>query len=394
MPEHRQKEKRSSLLTLDELIDDYRKLHDMSPSDLDFVLMGYRYEHLFQSFLKKFTSKDVDPPEIYDLWRMAFASLMTRKEDSIAQLTHAWVEASKAFFGEHTSGLTNAFCRKALRDKETILSTFTNALVLGSVLSKRWKSDSGLQKRFSGKVLQRPTAGIGCLDRKGTWQLLSPQHFKEGTHLAISKASADWVQFVIDKVAEKKSLKLLDACAAPGGKLIATLNALEERVTETIAVEAKFKRMERLKGNLKSWGYEDKVHCELYDWSENSEKIPNDFDLILADLPCTGLGTLASRPDLLLKDWSQEDSSLFSLQKLILDNVSERLTKNGLLCVSICSSDPSEIQHINERLMTKPTFRSMLSEENSEEITGWVIIKEGVLIQMKLNSVLRYLKVD
>lgn len=376
MPEHRLKEKRTTLLTLDELIDDYRKVHELSPSDLDFVLMGYRYEHLFQNFLNKFTSKEVKPVEIYDLWRLAFASLLTRKEDSIAQLTHAWVEASKAFFGEHTSGLSNAFCRKVLREKEDILAKKTNATVLGQSLSKRWKQDSGLQRRFSAKVLLRPEAGIGCLDKNGQWQIVNPKIFTVGTHLAISKASADWVNFVLEKIKDKKSIKLLDACAAPGGKFIATLNAIGERCEESIAVEAKFKRMERLKENLQVWGYEKKAQCVLHDWSEENPDIRKDFDLVIADLPCTGLGTLASRPDLLLKDWSQDDASLFALQKQILDNVSQRLTKNGLLCVSICSSDPSEIQHINQILNAKPSFRSMLNEENSEEITGWVIIKE------------------
>jgi len=375
LPQHRSKEKRTLQLTLDELIDDYRKIHDLSPSDLDFLLMAYRFEHIFLDSLNAFTPKKLKPEELEDLWRLAFASLLTRREENIAQLTHAWVEASKSFFGPHTSALSNAFFRRVLRDKDQLLKGLTPHKILGPSLSQRWSKDATLQKRFADKIIQRPEAGISCLDKNGQWQVLEPKHFKAGTHLAISRASALWVDEIAKRIKSIPTPRVLDACAAPGGKLIALLN-IAPQVTQAVAVEAKFKRMQRLEENIAQWGLNQKTKTLLHDWSDQHPNLEGNFEVIVADLPCTGLGTLASRPDLLIKDWTQSDQNLFKLQERIIKNASQRLTKNGLLFVSICSSDPSEVQHINQLLNSTPSFHAELSADNSEEITGWVIIKE------------------
>ncbi len=375
LPQHRLKEKRTLQLTLDELIDDYRKIHELSPSELDFLLMAYRFEHIFIKSLNAFTPKKLKPEELEDLWRLAFASLLTRREENIAQLTHAWVEASKSFFGAHTSALSNAFFRRVLRDKEQILNELSSQKILGPSLSQRWAKHEDIQKRFADKIIQRPEAGISCLDKAGAWHVIEPKTFKSGTHLAISRASALWVDEISQRIKNMPAPRLLDACAAPGGKLIALLNKAPQ-VSSAVAVEAKFKRMQRLEENISIWGLNEKAKTLLHDWSDQHPNLEGNFEVILADLPCTGLGTLASRPDLLIKDWSQSDDNLFKLQERIIKNASQRLTKNGLLCVSICSSDPSEVQHINQILNSTPSFRAELSADNSEEITGWVIIKE------------------
>ncbi|MEZ4815654.1 MAG: hypothetical protein R3A80_10680 [Bdellovibrionota bacterium] len=375
LPQHRIKEKRTLQLTLDELIDDYRKLHELSASELDFLLMAYRFEHIFQKFLKEFLQKPLKPEELTDLWRMAFASLLTRNEDSIAQLTHAWVEASKEFFGPFTASLSNAFLRKALREKSRILLEAQPQDIIGPSLSQRWHTQPELQKRFAARIIRRPDPGIACLDKNSVWQLVDSKTFRAGTHLAISKASALWTAEIIARIKSLDSIKLLDACAAPGGKLIATLNAVP-KIEKALAVDAKFKRIERLKDNLALWGHGDKAQTILHDWSDQHPSIETDFNVVIADLPCTGLGTLASRPDLLIKDWRQDDKNLFRIQERILTNATQCLTKNGLIFASICSSDPSEVQHINKILNSTPSFHSKLSEDNSEEITGWVIIKE------------------
>lgn len=375
LPQHRLKEKRTLQLTLDELIDDYRKIHELTPSELDFLLMAYRYEHIFLDSLNAFTPKKLKPEELEDLWRLAFASLLTRREENIAQLTHAWVEASKSFFGPHTSALSNAFFRRVLRDKEQLLKELNPRKILGPSLTQRWSSHEALQKRFADKIIKRPEAGISCINKEGQWQVIEPKNFHAGTHLAISRASALWVDEIAKRMKEMPSPRVLDACAAPGGKLIALLNKAPQ-ITQAVAVEAKFKRMQRLEENIALWGFSEKANTLLHDWSDQHPSLEGNFEIILADLPCTGLGTLASRPDLLIKDWAQSDQNLFKLQERIVNNASQRLTKNGLLCVSICSSDPSEVQHINQLLNSTPSFHAELSADNSEEITGWVIIKE------------------
>jgi hypothetical protein len=384
LPEHRKKEKRTLTLTLDELIDDYRKLHEMPASEMDFLMMAYRFEHPFQKYRGRFLKgKKVKPEELLDLWRLAFASLLTRKEENLPQITHAWVEASKEYFGDFTASLTNAFCRSVLRDKEDLLKECsTNIdLVLGPTLAKRWAKNADIKKRFAAKILQRPESGINALNAEGNYSLSTKKEFSSELHLALNDSSYAWAKEVESRIREKftknSKLKILDACAAPGGKLIALFTLLKnDYQLEAVAVEAKFKRMERLKENLKAWNLQTEVKCLLHDWSKPVD-LPS-FHVVIADLPCTGLGTLASRPDLLAKNWNDPEGNreLFLLQEQILKSALAHLAKNGVGFVSICSSDPSEVQHLNNLLSAEGRIIATSKIEAFEEISGWVIMKE------------------
>ena len=176
-------------------------------------------------------------------------------------------------------------------------------------------------------------------------------------------------------------------CAAPGGKLIGLLTFLQTlddqkhkffNFEKIAAVDSKFKRVERLKENLKSWKFLDQTQNFIHDWTQDSipEELdpPKKWNLIIADLPCTGLGTLASRPDILLENWSPaSDKELFEIQEKIIKQALKVKAKEGIAFVSICSSDPSEIKNLSQVIGAEPTFQSLLSETNNEEITAWRI---------------------
>ncbi len=398
LPYHRQHEKRTQLLTLDELIDDYRKSHQLSHSDFDFLMMSYRYEYLFQDFLKVFLKAKLKPPGMIDLLRIAFSSLLTRDSQNSAQLTHALVESSKKLFGPHTATLCNAFCRKLLREKEQILNKIQKnpEIFLGPSIMKRWKQHPDLIKRFAQKIISRPSAGISVLKKNLSFEVISLKDFQMGETLALSEGSSElikWMTSLINESIHKTSLtlssqSLLDMCAAPGGKLIgllASLNTCHQSrsnqnqlpMEHVAAVDSKFKRIERLKENLKAWGFE-KVQTHTHDWTleQTLEALspPKKWSFIIADLPCTGLGTLASRPDILLKDWSpSSDKDLFKIQEKIISQALSLKAEKGIAFISICSSDPFEISHISQVLGSKPEFQLSLSETNNEEITAWRI---------------------
>ncbi len=391
-PYHRQQEKRTQMLTLDELIDDYRKAQILSGSDFDFLMMSYRYEHLFQSFFKTFLKGKLKPPAMIDLLRLSFSSLLTRDAQNTAQLTHALVESSKKIFGPHTSTLCNAFCRKLLREKDQILIQIQQnpEVFLGESLLTRWKKQPELIKRFAQKVSTRPNPGISVLKKNKSFDIISLKEFKEGETLALSQGSYDLIKWIAESVKaslENKNLTFLDMCAAPGGKLIGLLTFLQSldkqnknsfNYEKIAAVDSKFKRVERLKGNLKSWQLLDQTQNFIHDWTQDSipEELdpPKKWNLIIADLPCTGLGTLASRPDILLENWSPaSDKELFEIQEKIIKQALRVKAKEGIAFVSICSSDPSEIKNLSQVIGAEPTFQSLLSETNNEEITAWRI---------------------
>ncbi len=389
-PYHRQQEKRTQMLTLDELVDDYRRSQKISHSDFDFLMMSYRYEHLFQDFLKNFLKGKLKPPAMIDLLRIAFSSLLTRDSQNSPQLTHALVESSKKIFGPHTATLCNAFCRKLLREKDQILNqTEKNPeIFLGSSLLARWKKHPETIKRFAQKISSRPPAGISVLKKNKSFESISLKDFKPGETLALSEGSYElikWMSSHFQKSIQNKSLNLLDMCAAPGGKLIGLLTFLnnpdlaknELLFQNIIAVDSKFKRIERLKENLKAWNLE-KVQTIIHDWTEEQRPqvldVPKKWNIVIADLPCSGLGTIASRPDILLRDWGlTSDKQLFAIQEKIIHQALKLKTKDGIAFISICSSDPFEIELISQVLGSKPEFQFLLSEKNNEEMTAWRI---------------------
>src|SRR5208282_5623657 len=86
--------------------------------------------------------------------------------------------------------------------------------------------------------------------------------------------------------------QILDACAAPGGKTL----ILAERNPEAhiLACEPSQRRLAELRERLST--YADRVECRLADATALAEE--SAFDLVLADVPCSGTGTLGRNPEI------------------------------------------------------------------------------------------------
>lgn len=138
--------------------------------------------------------------------------------------------------------------------------------------------------------------------------------------------------------------RILDACAAPGGKT----TALAKRwpTAQITALEADGRRAKRLSENLKARGIAAEVEVgEAIQWMRASDEA---FDLILLDAPCSGSGTLRKHPEL---TWLGDHLDLFRLvrnQRAMLEAAVPRLAPGGLLLFAVCSWLPEEgLQHRN-----------------------------------------------
>jgi 16S rRNA (cytosine967-C5)-methyltransferase len=131
--------------------------------------------------------------------------------------------------------------------------------------------------------------------------------------------------------------RILDACAAPGGKT--TSLALRHPGASLTALEVHPRRVARLRQTLAQRGLEAQViHADAAEWLERSEV---DFDLILLDAPCSGSGTLQKHPEW---PWLNHDDlpRLTGLQRRLLTAASQRLAPGGLLIYAVCSWLPQE----------------------------------------------------
>jgi 16S rRNA (cytosine967-C5)-methyltransferase len=120
--------------------------------------------------------------------------------------------------------------------------------------------------------------------------------------------------------------RVLDLCAAPGGKT----TQLAERAAEVVAVELHPGRARELEHNLKRLGFAN-VTVVVADARELPPELTG-FDRVLVDAPCSGLGVLASRPDL---RWRAQP--LPDLQLELLRVAAERVKPGGSITYSVCT---------------------------------------------------------
>ena len=129
-------------------------------------------------------------------------------------------------------------------------------------------------------------------------------------------------------------LRVLDLCAAPGGKTL-QLAAAGARVT---ALDVSGPRLRRLHENLARTGLSaEVVEADALAWSPEAP-----FDAVLLDAPCTATGTIRRHPDLPHLRASRDVEALTRLQYRLLDRAREFLRPGGRLVYCTCSLLPVE----------------------------------------------------
>ncbi len=133
---------------------------------------------------------------------------------------------------------------------------------------------------------------------------------------------------------------ILDACSAPGGKTVHTLE-LQPEIKQMVAVDADQKRLLRVQENL------DRLQLSATVIHGDASK-PDSwwsgelFDRILCDAPCSATGVIRRHPDI---RWLRRDSDiaeLVTLQKSILNALWDKLKPGGILLYATCSILPDE----------------------------------------------------
>ncbi len=141
-------------------------------------------------------------------------------------------------------------------------------------------------------------------------------------------------------VGAREGERVLDLCAAPGGKsaLLARAVAAQGSV---VAVEKDPRRAERIDENAARLGL--KVRVLVSDAGELPDDAAlRDFDAVLLDAPCSGLGTVRRHPEIRLRRGDAAKGELPELQLRLLRAAAERVRPGGTLVYSVCTPLPSE----------------------------------------------------
>jgi len=167
-------------------------------------------------------------------------------------------------------------------------------------------------------------------------------------------------------VNEKNQLRVLDLCAAPGGKST-HLSTLIGKEGMLVANEVIRSRASILTETLTKWGTGN-VLVTQNDPSAFS-RLEGYFDIILVDAPCSGEGMF--RDEVARNNWSEANANLCAeRQKRILNDVWKSLKQNGLLIYCTCTFNTSENEKIVEWLVeNRPAEIVSLDIEKFPEIT-------------------------
>ena len=167
----------------------------------------------------------------------------------------------------------------------------------------------------------------------------------------------------------KPGMRVLDACAAPGGKLTHLLEYTKD--LDLVGLDIDALRLEKIEQNLKRIGRNASLVCgDAADPATWYDGVP--FDRILADVPCSSSGVIRRHPDIKLLRRINDIPQLVKRQKKILQSLWTLLKPGGLLLYCTCSifKDENERQiewfvENHDNCMEKPLKLLKWGEESS-----------------------------
>lgn len=276
----------------------------------------------------------------------------------------ATVDAARALGRSHQAGMVNAVLRRAQReglptadpaqawpswlleavrqdwpeDADAILAASAAPAPLWlRVNRQRIGRDDYLQRLREAGLEATTHPSLADALRLDTSHAVSAlPGFDEGL-ASVQDASA---QAVADAFAPAPGLRVLDACAAPGGKT-AHLLEREPRLRMT-ALDIDARRLRRTRETLARVGVEAEVALHAADAADldawwRIDSTPEQFDAVLIDAPCSATGIVRRQPDILLHRREQDLDALVATQARLLDALWPTLASGGVLVYATCS---------------------------------------------------------
>ena len=342
-------------------------------------------DYILEQFLPRGLAK-LDAP-VREILRAALAQARYMQVPVSAAVNEA-VKLTRTFKKSSASGLVNAVLRKACSyelDAAVFQDEIQRLMVLGSAgrdvaefLHKNYpdealgiltyKADDGLTSLRAnplkasaaqlctlltqqGAAEARPGIVPGSVLARFEGSPADSALFRQGYYHVEGQAS----QLAALCVGAAPGETVLDLCAAPGGKTILLAEQMQGR-GELYSCDAAENRVGLIRTAVDRMGFAW-VHTLCNDATKPNPALPM-ADRILADVPCSGLGILAKKPDLRYKKLeAARQAELLATQAAILDTAASQLRAGGRLVYSTCTIDPAENQQqIAAFLQRHPEF--------------------------------------
>jgi len=272
----------------------------------------------------------------------------------------ATVEAARALGRTHQAGLVNALLRRALRDglppadpeaawpawllqalredwpdrADAILAASAEEAAMWLRVNRRLARPADIAARLGeAGIGAEPVATLPDALRLDTPQpvALLPG-FADGA-VSVQDGSA---QLVADALAPPAGARVLDACAAPGGKAAHLLE--RDPALRLLALDVDGARLARVEETLRRVGVAGQAQLRAADALEvGTWWNGTPFEAILLDAPCSASGVIRRHPDILLHRRASDLAALVSVQARLLDALWPALARGGALLYATCS---------------------------------------------------------
>ena len=291
---------------------------------------------------------------------------------------HETVEAAKALRGERIGGLVNAVLRALQRSGEKpdrcAVGRFAPPALSAALLGSLGREEADA---FLAASLERPPFTIRAnrfrATREGLLSRLaeagmdpSPCRFAPdgivlgepgGVHADPGLRSGEYLvtdegaQLIAPLLSPAAGEELLDACASPGGKTthLAALAGGKARIVAT-DLPGRLRVLEQTLSRLGVTG----VRVRAHDFSGGRlPKRAGEFDRILVDAPCTGMGVIRRNPDAKWRFLPSDPARMARLQRSLLANAWESLRPGGLLVYCTCTLFREENEQVVESFLAE-----------------------------------------
>ena len=185
-----------------------------------------------------------------------------------------------------------------------------------------------------------------CVEITGSGSLENSRVFADGL-ITIQDAAA---RLAVMAAEPREGLAVLDACAAPGGKSFMAAMLMKNRGS-ILAADINEKKLKRIEEGARRLGIEV-IKTARMDATVRNEDLVGRFDLVIADVPCSGLGIIRKKPEIRYKSM-EEIAALPAIQLKILENLSSYVRQGGVLLYSTCTIIPEENEGVVRAFLSR-----------------------------------------
>ena len=268
-------------------------------------------------------------------------------------IINSYVDVAKEKTDKYGANFVNAILRNVLRNKDDLLKNrktkyFSNSFIK---ILKNDYTKKEIEEMEAFVDMEVPLDISIKKDYKHTYNdatklddltlrlclntiIINIDGFEEGMIWAQDFASSLAVKCLDDINLEGK--KVLDLCAAPGGKTAQLL----DRGAKVVAIDISNDRLNRLKENINRLKLNENLNTICANALDIELK--EEFDVVLVDAPCSATGTFRRHPEIIHTKQINDIKKQANLQKKILENAKKMVKKGGILVYATCSLGKDE----------------------------------------------------